>query len=257
MGINSVNSNQTTDHVTAGHEAKQGLLRMQQILGESNGASRRPTMNEMHQEGLNARQNQTDNVAHMADTANKADAGAVAARVTGSNSSSAKTVSAADRQNEADKGAVAARRSAGSTDSSISSPKESKNIDYAAVYKKHLQGQRRALENAPRTPENQAKHKELTDKIAAIDANTSGTASNNSNFASSRNPTSKGAARTTNPTDMKSEIETAIKQAEAQLKKEGDATSTTQDQLKRLHRELNHVNQLVSATTNTDIDVTA
>jgi hypothetical protein len=210
-------------------------------------------LNEMLKTSSNNSPSQND-IAHMADTAA---AGALVAKSTGSNSSSGNTVSAADRQNEAVKGDHAARRSQSSTDSSTSSAKESKNIDYAAVYKKDLQGQLHALKNAPRTPENQAKHKELTDKIAAIDANTSGTSSNGSSSASSSNSTSKGAAQTTNPTDMKSEIETAIKQAEAQLKKEGDATSTTQDQLKRLHRELNHVNQLVSATTNTDIDVTA
>jgi hypothetical protein len=75
MGIN-VNPNQSTDHVTAGHEAKQGLQRMQQILGESNSASGQPSMKEMHQERQNAVQNQKDNVAHMAATAA---AGAVAA----------------------------------------------------------------------------------------------------------------------------------------------------------------------------------
>jgi hypothetical protein len=210
-------------------------------------------LNEMLKTSSNNSPTQND-IAHMADTAA---AGALVAKATGSNSSSGNTVSAADRQNEADKGAVAARRSAGSTDGSTSSSKSSEDIDYAAVYKKDLQGQLHALKNAPRTSENQAKHKELTDKIAAIDANTSGSVSNGSSSASSSNSTSKGAARTTNPSVMKSEIETAIKQAEAQLKKEGDATSTTQDQLNRLHKELNHVNRLVSATTNTDIDVTA
>jgi hypothetical protein len=208
-------------------------------------------LNEMLKTSSNNSPTQND-IAHMADTANTAAAGLKARGSTSSNASNA-----VDIGNEAIKGDHAARRSTSSTDSSTSSSKESKNIDYAAVYKKDLQGQLHALKNAPRTPENQAKHKELSDKIAAIDANTSGTSSNGSSSARSSNSTSRGAARTVSPSEMKSEIETAIKQAEAQLKKEGDATSTTQDQLNRLHKELNHVNRLVSATTNTDIDVTA
>jgi hypothetical protein len=209
-------------------------------------------LNEMLKTSSNNSPTQND-IAHMADTAA---AGALIANATGSNSSSSKTVSAADRQNEADKGAVAARRSAGSTDSSISSPKESKNIDYAAVYKKDLQGQRRALENAPRTPENQAKHKELTDKIAAIDANTSGTASNTGNSASANKSTSSPPTKAADAKTVQSKLKAEI--AELENEQAESPTAEREDKLKKLQQDLDYVNRFLVDTknkANTDLSV--
>ena len=242
------NTNQTTDSVTAGHEAKQGLQRMQQILGEAGGASRQPTMNEMHQEGLNAKQNQKDNIAQVAFTAA---AGAVAAKA-GWGSSSTNKVDAAGIQKEADKGAVAAKRTSGSTDESTSTSKTDTNIDYAAVYKKDLQGQLAALKNAPRTPENQAKHKELTEKIAAVEANTTSSASTSSASTAANSetpPTTVAQAKV-----VKSKLETEVKELENQQAVSPSAEQ--EDKLKHLKQDLNHVNRLLQAeNTNSSADI--
>jgi hypothetical protein len=225
-----------SDSTTLGHiKIQEGAQRLQSIVDETVNSSHQPTRNEIHQEKANF-QKQKDNVADMA------------ARATGSNSSSGNTVSAADRQNEADKGAVAARRSAGSTDSSISSPKESKNIDYAAVYKKDLQGQRRALENAPRTPENQAKHKELTDKIAAIDANTSGTASDTGNSASANKSTSSPPTKAADAKTVQAKLKAEI--AELENEQAESPTTEREDKLKELKKNKDYVDRFLIDTKN-------
>jgi hypothetical protein len=194
-----------------------------------------------------------NDIAHMADTAA---AGALVAKSTGSNSSSGNTVSAADRKNEADKGAVAARRSAGSTDSSTSSSKESKNIDYAAVYKKDLQGQLHALKNAPRTPENQAKHKELTDKIAAIDSNTSGTGSNSSISTSANNSKSSAPTKAADAKTVQTKLKTEITELENEQAE--SPTAEREGKLKELKQNLDYVNRFLVDTknkANTDLSV--
>jgi hypothetical protein len=225
MGINSVNFNQSTDYVTAGHEAKQGLQRMQQILGESNSASRQPTMNEMHQERQNAVQNQKDNVAHMAATAAA--------------------------------GAVAAKAAAGAVASAKSSS-DSGTIDYAAVHMEDLKGQLQNAKNEPPGPARDAKVAQLKTDIAAAKANaSSSTSSGNTDSTSTDNSTSSSGNSTSSAKAVKSKLEGEIKKLEAQLKEQVESGDlTVQDKLNRLQKDLNHVNWLVKAE-NLDIPVTA